>query len=52
MLPGCGEILQVKREPLESDRGAPLGYTLAWCSVEHNRTVPSSPHVTVRATPW
>ena len=28
ILPGCGEILQVKREPLESDCRLPLGYTL------------------------
>ena len=52
ILPSCGEILQVKREPLESDHGAPLGYNLIWCSVEHNPMTPSSPHVIVRATPW
>ena len=43
ILPSCGEILQVKWEPLESDREAPLSYTLIWCSVEHNPMTPSSP---------
>ena len=31
----CGQILRRRQEQLESDRNAPPGYTLIWCSVGH-----------------